>query len=162
MERSDLVDKMRIYRAELTAELNRIDAELRRLDAALAAFAAEHATVNSTTTSQAETDAGAAGTFDLLREYIRVNSCIEATAALEYLVERGWRTDARHPLNATRTALAHLATWGEIERVKRGVYRPVSRALGTARATSPQSLDSRSTAISSRCEAAVGLALCDF
>jgi hypothetical protein len=123
MERSDVVGKIRIYRAELTAEMNRIDAELRRLDAALAAFDVEHENVSSAPFRSAATDS-AAGTFDLLREYVRANSTIDAITALEYLVERGWRTDARHPLNATRTALAHLATWGEIERVRRGLYRP--------------------------------------
>src|SRR5580698_4274102 len=114
MERSDVIGKIRIYRAELTAELNRIDAELRRLEAVLAAFSSEHETVGSAPAFRSAASDSAAGTFDLLREYVKANSTIDAAAALEYLVERGWRTDARHPLNATRTALAHLATWGEI------------------------------------------------
>jgi hypothetical protein len=61
-----------------------------------------------------------------LREFISRNVHIEPLAALEYLLARGWRTGARDPLNATRTALAHLATMGELERVKRGVYRPAA------------------------------------
>ena len=151
MERSDVVDKIRTYRAELTAEQNRIDAELRRLDAALAAFAIGHENLNATTTSQTGSDSDTAGTFDLLREYIRSNSFIHATAALEYLIGHGWRTDARHPLNATRTALAHLATWGEIERVRRGVYRPVTGAFVPAQTASAQSLNSGPAALSSCC-----------
>jgi hypothetical protein len=36
----------------------------------------------------------------------------------------GWEAGARgDALNTVRSALAHLAAWGEIERIRRGVYR---------------------------------------
>ncbi len=39
----------------------------------------------------------------------------------------GWEPTARdNPLNAVRTALAHLAGRGEIERVSRGISRAVA------------------------------------
>ena len=49
---------------------------------------------------------------------------VRARTALEYMTARGWQPEARSdPLNTVRTALCHLASWGEVERIKRGVYR---------------------------------------
>lgn len=106
---------MRAYRAELTAELHRLDCALAALG-----IPTEDRLPSAGDDRPGDVEAG---TFDLLREFIRERPQVDAPAALEYLLMRGWNTAARNRLNAVRTALAHLASWGELERVERGIYR---------------------------------------
>jgi hypothetical protein len=100
-------DDLWAYRAELAARLQETQAELQRVNAVLRAFT------------------GSRGrTFDLLRACIASYGEVDAQAALVYLMSHGWESEFRgNPLNAVRSALAHLAASGEIERVSRGVYR---------------------------------------
>jgi len=94
-------------------------AELRRVEAALAALAADGAAASSDTPGTAGT-----GTYDLLRQFITQQPQFDAHGALRYLTDHGWQADKRgNAPNAVRTALAHLTAWGEIERIRRGVYR---------------------------------------
>lgn len=109
MARADVLVDLRTYRAELAAELRRVEAALAALDAGDGTAAA---------------DAPATGTYDLLRQFITQQQQFDARGALRYLMDHGWRADRRENApNAVRAALAHLAAWGEIERVRRGVYR---------------------------------------
>jgi hypothetical protein len=100
-------DDLWAYRAHLASRLQETQAELQRVNAALRAFT------------------GSRGrTFDLLRACIASYGEVDAHAALVHLMSHGWEPESRgNPLNAVRSALAHLATNGEIERVSRGVYR---------------------------------------
>lgn len=109
MARADVLVDLRTYKAQLAAELKRVEA-------ALAALNADDGTVSA--------DMADAGTYGLLREFITQRPQFDADSALRWLIDHGWRADKReNALNAVRTALAHLAAWGEIERVRRGVYR---------------------------------------
>jgi hypothetical protein len=102
-----IAEDLRAHRAVLAARLQETEAELRRVNAALLAV-----------------DGDPNSTLDLLRACVVEVGEVDAREALTYLVAHGWQADARgNPLNTVRTALAHLATWGEIERVSRGVYR---------------------------------------
>jgi hypothetical protein len=106
MARADVLVDLRAYKADLAAEL-------RRVEAALVALGAD-----------GETGERATGTYDLLRQFITNQRQFNAHDALCYLTDHGWQADKReNALNAVRTALAHLAAWGEIERVRRGLYR---------------------------------------
>jgi hypothetical protein len=68
-------------------------------------------------------------TFDLLRACIASYGDVDAHVALVYLMSHGWESESRgNPLNAVRSALAHLAASGEIERVSRGVYRSTAQS----------------------------------
>jgi hypothetical protein len=105
-----VADDLWTYRAELAARLRATEAELQRVNAALRAL------------GPAEVR-----TFDLLRDCMAEEREVDARGAFEYLAARGWEPAARdNPLNAVRTALAHLAGRGEIERVSRGIYRAVA------------------------------------
>lgn len=107
MAASVTTENLRAYRARLADQLNEMETELRRVNAALRAM-----------------EEGPGRTFDLLRKCVAREGEVDATTALAYLRAHGWQADARgNPLNAVRTALAHLAGCGEIERVSRGVYR---------------------------------------
>lgn len=98
------------HRDALAARLQETEAELRRVNAALRALGA------------LGEDKG--GTFEMLRAYIAGERAVDARSALAYLIAHGWQSEARdNPLNAVRSALAHLAERGEIERVRRGNYR---------------------------------------
>ncbi len=100
-------DDLWAYRAELAVRLQDIQAELQRVNAALRAFT------------------GSRGrTLDLLRACVANDGEVDAPMALVYLMSHGWEPESRwNPLNAVRSALAHLAASGQIERVSRGVYR---------------------------------------
>jgi len=100
-------DDLWAYRAKLAARLQETQAELQRVNAALRAYT------------------GSRGrTFDLLRACIASEGEADARTALVYLMSHGWEPESRgNPLNAVRSALAHLAASGDIERVSRGVYR---------------------------------------
>ncbi len=109
MARADVLVDLKTYKAELAAELRRVEAAPAALDV--------------------ETDAGAAGsvatgTYELLRQFITQRPVFDAHSALLWLMDNGWQADKRgNATNAVRTALAHLTAWGEIERVRRGIYR---------------------------------------
>ena len=112
MARTDIVVDLRTYKAQLAAELKRVEA-------ALAALSADGETAGQDMPATAGT-----GTYDLLRTFIIEQVQFDAHGALRYLTDHGWQADQRgHALNAVRSALAHLTAWGEIERVRRGVYR---------------------------------------
>jgi hypothetical protein len=99
------------HRAALAARLQETEAELRRVNAALRALGE-----------------APAGTLVLLRACVASERETDAEAALAYLTAHGWQPDARgNPLNAVRSALAHLAERGEIQRVSRGTYLAVAR-----------------------------------
>jgi hypothetical protein len=101
------VEGLRAYRGVLAAQLQETETKLRLVNAALLALGG----------SQSRT-------LDLVRACVAEVGEVDAREALTYLVAHGWQPEARgNPLNAVRTALAHLAKWGEIERVSRGVYR---------------------------------------
>jgi hypothetical protein len=100
------------YRAQLAGRLQEIEAELQRVNALLRAYGA-----------------GENRTLDLLRACIAASPAVDARAALDYLVAHGWQAEARdNALNAVRSALAHLASRGDAERVRRGVYRAPDHA----------------------------------
>jgi hypothetical protein len=112
MARTDVLVDLRAYRAELAAELQRVEA-------ALTVLAAGDETPGDGMPATAGT-----GTYDLLRAFVVRQPQFDAPGALRYLTEHGWQADQReHALNAVRSAIAHMAAWGEIERVRRGVYR---------------------------------------
>lgn len=112
MARTDIAVDLRTYKAQLAAELKRVEA-------ALAALAVDGETPGQDMPSTVGT-----GTYDLLRAFIVQQPQFDAHGALRYLTDHGWQEDQRgHALNAIRSALAHLTAWGEIERVRRGVYR---------------------------------------
>jgi hypothetical protein len=115
MERAHLLDDLRTYKTELQTELQRVDAALNALtpvDQEVRAAPHPGPAVNGT------------GTYDLLRAFVLEQPRFDAQSAYKYLVRNGWEADARgDALNAVRSALAHLTAWGEIERVRRGVYR---------------------------------------
>lgn len=100
-------DDLWTYRETLAAQLRDTEAELHRVNAALRALGSDDSR-----------------TFALLRDCLAAEGEVDARGAYEYLTARGWAGDVRrNPLNAVRTALAHLAGRGEIERVSRGIYR---------------------------------------
>jgi hypothetical protein len=112
MARTDIVVDLRTYKAQLTAELKRVEAALTVLMA------------DGETPGQGMPPTAGTGTYDLLRAFIVQQPQFDAHGALRYLTDHGWKADQReHALNAIRSALAHLTAWGEIERVRRGVYR---------------------------------------
>ena len=108
------VEDLQAYRGVLAAQLQETEvklqeteAELRRVNAALLAFGDNQSR-----------------TLKLLRACVAEVGQVDAREAYIYLVAHGWPPEARsNPLNAVRTALAHLARWGEVKRVSRGVYR---------------------------------------
>lgn len=107
MAQTVIAEDLVAYRAVLAVRLQETEAELRRVNAALRAISG-----------------GQNRTLDLLRACFAEVGEVDAREALTYLVAHGWQAEARgNPLNAVRTALAHLAAWGEIARVSRGVYR---------------------------------------
>ena len=107
MEPSLIAGDLWAYRAELAAQLQELDAKLQQVNAALRAL-----------------NAGQNRTFDLLRACVADEREVDARTAFDYLTARGWQAEARsNPLNAVRSALAHLARCGDIQRVSRGVYR---------------------------------------
>jgi len=118
MEHTHVLGELHTYRHELMVELQRVEA-------ALSALATSE---DEAGPRLAETGTG---TYDLLRKFFRHQPRFDAPSALDYLIAEGWKADARSDaLNTVRSALAHLAAWGEIERVRRGVYRaapPLSR-----------------------------------
>ena len=110
-----ITDDLLAYRAVLAARLQETEAELRSVNAALAAFST-----------------GQDRTLDLLRACVAEVDEVNAHEAITYLLAHGWQAEARgNPLNAVRTALAHLAKWGEVERVSRGVYRAAGEIAAT-------------------------------
>jgi hypothetical protein len=115
MERVHLLDDLQTYKTELQAELRRVNAALNALttvDQEVGAAADSVPTLNGI------------GTYDLLRAFVLEQPRFDANSAYKYLVRNGWKADDRgDALNAVRSALAHLTAWGEIERVRRGVYR---------------------------------------
>ena len=116
MERSHVLVNLRTYKAELVVELRRVDAALM----ALATAEDDRANAIDCTVPAA----AGSSTYDLLRAFILQQPRFDAQGALEYLVAHGWEAGARgDALNTVRSALAHLAAWGEIVRVRRGVYR---------------------------------------
>jgi len=110
MEAALIAGDLWAYRAKLTEQLQETDAELQRVNAALRALGgAENRTLL------------------LLRACVASEPQVDARKAFDYLTACGWQAEARgNPLNAVRTALAHLAGCGEIERVSRGIYRAAS------------------------------------
>src|SRR6266705_6347231 len=104
MEPSAITGDLWAYRAELAARLVETEAELQRVSAALRALGS-----------------GENRTFELLRACVAAEHEVNVRMAFDYLTERGWQPEARgNALNALRTALAHLATRGEVERISRG------------------------------------------
>jgi hypothetical protein len=107
MASTAIAEDLRAHRAVLAARLHETEAELRSVNAALAAF-----------------ESGQDRTLDLLRACVAEVGEVNAREAFTYLLAHGWQADSRdNPLNTVRSALAHLARWGEVERISRGVYR---------------------------------------
>ena len=114
MQRSDATATLRAYRAQVALELERLHAEAQRLSAEL----------QRVTAALRELDGDSSGTLELLRACAAASQEINAQLALRFITARGWEAEARsNALNAVRSALAHLAASGEIERISRGVYR---------------------------------------
>ena len=110
MERTDVLVDLQAYKADLAAELRRVDAALTALG------------VNGESVPDTPATIGT-GTYDLLRAFTLRQPQFDAQSALCYLVDNGWQADKRgDALNTVRTALAHMASWGEVKRVRRGVY----------------------------------------
>jgi hypothetical protein len=115
MQRSDATASLRAYRTHVAGELERLLAEARQLRAELQRVTAALSELDNHRSR---------GTLDLLRACAVMSPQVDANTALHFITSRGWEPEARNnPLNAVRSALAHLATSGEIERVSRGIYR---------------------------------------